>query len=148
MLTPWFWLGLTILFTVIEGITAFNLITLWFALSSLIMIFVSGAVESLDPGFRFKLLVGLFLGLSGLFLGGARPFAIKKLKVGKVRTNVHSLIGQTALVTKKITKFSPGEIKIRGQMWTALIQDDRDIEEGAECTIVKIEGVKAVVCRL
>jgi membrane protein implicated in regulation of membrane protease activity len=76
-----------------------------------------------------------------------RPIAIKKFNVGKNKTNVDDLIGRDALVTKKIAKFEKGEAKIRGQIWTAISENDEEIEENTECIIVKIEGVKLVVKR-
>ncbi|MDR2519048.1 MAG: NfeD family protein [Spirochaetaceae bacterium] len=146
LFTPWFWLAMTILFSVIELVSAFNLITIWFALSSLIMLFVAGITESFDFSLKLKIHTGLFLAVSGLLLAFTRPLLIKKLKVGREKTNVHALIGQSALVTKKIAPFCTGEVKVRGQLWTAFAENNAVIiEEGAECVIVRIEGVKAAV---
>ena len=145
-MTPWFWLALTILFSVIELASAFNLITIWFALASFMMLFISGLTESLPFSLKLKIHAGLFLVMSGLLLAFTRPLLVKKLKIGQAKTNVHALVGQTALVTKKITPFNTGEIKIRGQLWTALSeQNGQSIEEGAECVVLRIEGVKAMV---
>jgi membrane protein implicated in regulation of membrane protease activity len=74
-----------------------------------------------------------------------RPIAIKKLKVGKVKTNVDALVMEEALVTKKISKFGKGEVKVKGQIWTAVSEDNNEIEEGTVCSVVRIEGVKAIV---
>jgi membrane protein implicated in regulation of membrane protease activity len=145
LFTPWFWLTLTILFSVIELVSAFTLITVWFALASLITLFAAGITESLDAALKAKIQSGLFLAMSALFLAFTRPLAIKKLKVGREKTNVHALIGQNALVTRKISRFDSGEIKVKGILWTALSENNADIEEGAECVIIRIEGVKAVV---
>ncbi|MDR3284217.1 MAG: NfeD family protein [Treponema sp.] len=143
--TPWFWLALTILFAIIELATAFSLTTIWFALSALIMIFVSGFTELLDAPLRFRLHMGLFVAIAIALLVFTRPVAIKKLKVGREKTNVDDLAGRDALVTRKIPKFAKGEIKIRGQIWTAVADDNKEIAAGAECTVLRIEGVTAVV---
>jgi membrane protein implicated in regulation of membrane protease activity len=143
--SPWFWLALTIIFSLIELISSFSLVTIWFAISSLLMIFISGFTELLSSPIRFRLHLGLFLVIAILLLVFTRPIAIKKLKVGKEKTNVDALIGREALVTKKIGKFEKGEIKTRGQTWTAVSEDGTEIAEGQECTIIKIEGVKAIV---
>jgi membrane protein implicated in regulation of membrane protease activity len=143
--TPWFWLALTVIFSLLELACAFNLITIWFALSSFLMIFISGVTEMLDKHIRFKLHLGIFIGLSVLLFILTRPIAIKKLRIGAQKTNVDSLIEQEALVTKKITKFERGEIKMQGKYWTAMAENNEELNEGDNCIIVKFEGVKAIV---
>jgi membrane protein implicated in regulation of membrane protease activity len=145
VLTSWFWLALTVVFTLIELASSFNLTTIWFAISSFIMIFVSGLTELLDAPIRFRLHLGIFLVIAMVLLVFTRPIAIKKLKVGKVKTNVDDLVGRDALVVKEITKYGKGEVKIRGQIWTAISDNDEEIAENTECVIMRIEGVKAVV---
>jgi membrane protein implicated in regulation of membrane protease activity len=147
ILSPWFWLALTIVFTLIELASSFNLITIWFAFASLVMIFVSGFTELLDAPIRFRLHIGIFLFLSIVLLVFTRPIAIKKFKVGKNKTNVDDLIGRDVLITKKITKYEKGEAKIKGQIWTAISENGEEIEENIECIIARIEGVKLVVKR-
>jgi membrane protein implicated in regulation of membrane protease activity len=71
--------------------------------------------------------------------------AIKKLKIGREKTNVDSLAGKHALVIKKITEFEKGEVKLNGQIWTAHSDDGSTIAEGTKCEVVRIEGVQAVV---
>jgi membrane protein implicated in regulation of membrane protease activity len=111
------------------------------------MIFVSGLTELFDAPIRFRLHIGIFLFLSIVLLIFTRPVAIKKLKVGKNKTNVDDLIGRDVLITKKITKYEKGEAKIRGQIWTAISENEDEIKENTECVIVRIEGVKLVVKR-
>jgi membrane protein implicated in regulation of membrane protease activity len=143
--SPWFWLSLTVIFTLIEFLSSFNLTTIWFAISSLLMIFISGLTELLDFPIRFRLHMGLFLIISIALLIFTRPIAIKKLKVGKIKTNIDALVNENALVTKKITKFGKGEVKIKGQIWTAIAEDNSEIDEVMECVVIRIEGVKAIV---
>jgi membrane protein implicated in regulation of membrane protease activity len=145
--SPWFWLVLTVIFTIIELLSSFNLVTIWFAISAFIMIFVSGFTELLSSPIRFRLHIGLFLLMAMVLLFVTRPIAIKKLRVGKEKTNVDDLIGGEAVVIQKITKFEKGQVKIKGQVWTALSADSSEIEEGEECTVIRIEGVKLIVQR-
>jgi membrane protein implicated in regulation of membrane protease activity len=145
ILTPWFWLALFVVFTIIEFASAFNLITIWFAISALLMVFISGLTELLSSPIRFRLHIGLFLLIAIVLLIFTRPVAIKKLKVGKVKTNVNDLVGREAIVTKRIGKYEKGEIKIQGQIWTAIAENNDEIEAGTECTVIRIEGVKAIV---
>jgi len=145
ILSPWFWLALTVVFTLIELACSFNLVTIWFAISSVIMVFISGFTEVFDAPIRFRLHLGIFLVLSIILLIFTRPIAIKKFKVGKTKTNVDGLIGQEALVIKEITKHEKGEVKIKGQIWTAISEGEETLKEGSECTVLRIEGVKLIV---
>jgi membrane protein implicated in regulation of membrane protease activity len=94
-----------------------------------------------------RLHIGLFLLIAVVLLVFTRPIAIKKLKVGKVKTNVNDLVGREAIVTKTIAKYEKGEIKIQGQIWTAIAEGNNEVEAGTECTVIRIEGVKAIVQR-
>jgi membrane protein implicated in regulation of membrane protease activity len=145
VLSSWFWLVLMVALTLIELACSFNLVTIWFAISAFIMIFISGLTELLDTPIRFRLHLGIFLGLAILLLVFTRPIAVKKLKVGKVKTNVDDLAGRDALVVQEITKYGRGQVKIRGQIWTAISETNEEIAENTECVIIRIEGVKAVV---
>ncbi len=61
-----------------------------------------------------------------------------------IPTNVDSLIGKRAKVSKTIDS-EPGLVKVKGEVWTAISEDESTIEEGKEVEIVKIDGVKLVV---
>jgi len=134
----WVWLALMIIFAVIEGFTM-GLTTIWFALGALVMIFIS----FLPIPIVFQVMI--FLVISTAFLIFTRPLAIKKFKTGKVKTNVDSLIGKNAIVTKKITEFEKGEIKLNGQIWSARTENGIVLDEGVKCTVMRIEGVQAIV---
>jgi len=137
----WIWVALVIIFAIIEGITL-GLTTIWFALAALVLVFLS----FLPIPLMYQVLI--FLAISAVLLFFTRPIAIKKLKIGRVKTNVDSLIGQHALVTKKITEFDTGLVKLNGQIWSAKTEDGSTIEEGIRCEVVRIEGVQAIVCVL
>lgn len=137
---PWFWLGMAIIFTLIEVFTA-GLTTIWFAIGSIPMIFLS----FLPIPFLYQVLIMLVISIVLLIF--TRPFFVKKLNANKEKTNIDALIGKTALVTKKITKFEKGEVKIDGKIWTAKSVSDEDLEEGTECLLQSIEGVTAIVSK-
>jgi len=145
VLTPWFWLALTVIFSIVELACSFNLVTVWFAVSAFLMVFISGLTEPLDAHIRFRLHIGIFTGLSALLLVLTRPVAIKKLKAGRTKTNVDDLAGRDALVVKPVLKYGGGEVKTGGQIWTAVSETGEELPQGAECVIIRIEGVKAVV---
>ena len=134
----WIWVALTVIFAVIEVFTL-GLTTVWFALAALVMVFLS----FLPIPLVFQIMI--FLAISAALLFFTRPVAIKKLKIGREKTNVDSLAGKHALVIKKITEFEKGEVKLNGQIWTAHSDDGSTIAEGTKCEVVRIEGVQAVV---
>jgi membrane protein implicated in regulation of membrane protease activity len=65
--------------------------------------------------------------------------------MGRVKTNVEGLVGRHALVTKKISEFDRGEVKLEGRIWSAYSENGITINEGTKCEVVRIEGVKAIV---
>ena len=135
---PWFWLFLVILFTAIE-VATFGLATIWFALGALVMLFLS----PLPIPFLWQIL--LFLIISSVLLIFTRPVAVKKLKVGREKTNTDSLIGEKALVIKEITEFEKGLVKLHGMEWSARSVDGSAIAKNATCRVERIEGVTLVV---
>jgi membrane protein implicated in regulation of membrane protease activity len=116
-----------------------GLTTIWFAIASAVMVFLS----MLPIPLVFQILI--FLAISSVLLIFTRPVALKKFKTGREKTNVDSLIGKYALVTKKISEFSNGEVKLNGQIWSARSHNGSELNEGARCEVVRIEGVHAIV---
>ena len=131
-------MALVIIFALIEVFTL-GLTTVWFAISALVMVFLS----FLKIPLPFQ--VFIFLIMSALLLVFTRPVAIKKFKMGKEKTNVDSLIGKHALVIKKIGEFEKGEVKINGLIWSARSEDNSDIAEETKCEVLRVEGVQLVV---
>ena len=131
-------MGIAVIMAVIEGLTM-GLTTIWFAIAALVMVFVS----FLPIPLVFQIMI--FLAISSGLLFFTRPIAIKKFKTGKVKTNVDSLVGMAALVTKQITEFDRGEVKLNGQIWSAKSEDGSTLQEGTKCEVVRIEGVQAIV---
>ena len=134
----WIWVAFTVIFALIEIFTL-GLTTIWFALAALVMVFLS----FLPIPFIFQLMI--FLAVSTALLLFTRPVAVKKLKTGREKTNVDSLIGKHAIVTRQIGEFERGEVKLNGQFWSARSEDSSIITEGTKCEVVRIEGVMAIV---
>jgi membrane protein implicated in regulation of membrane protease activity len=134
----WIWVALVIIFSLIEIFTL-GLVTVWFAIAALVMVFLS----FLPIPLSIQILI--FLVISAALLIFTRPLAVKKFKIGRVKTNVDSLVGKHALVTKKIGEFDRGEAKVNGQIWTACSENSTEIAEGAKCEILRTEGVRLIV---
>ncbi len=133
------WLIIAALCAAIEAFTM-GLTSIWFAGGAVI------AAIAAMIGLPVLAQVGLFLAVSALLIYFTGPIAIKKLKVGKERTNVDALTGQEALVTETIRPFSAGQVKINGLMWSAVAKDEHStIESGSVVKIDGVEGVKLIV---
>lgn len=131
---PWFWLIMLIVFVVIETFTM-SLTTIWAAIASLPLIFIA------KTGLPFKWQLLIFVLLTLALVIFTRPFAVKKLKIGKDKTNVNDMEGQEVLVTKAILQFQKGEAKSKnGVIWTVTSADGTEIPENTICTVTKVNG--------
>ncbi len=128
----WFWFAVMILCILLEAVTI-PLISIWFALSALILIFIS--LLKLP----FLLQSVIFFIIAAVLLIFTRPVFLKKMQK-KTKTNIESLEGKEVPVTKKISKFEKGLVKINGLLWAADSLQNQEIPEGTVCKIVSIHG--------
>lgn len=135
---PWIWTGILVICIVIECFT-FSLTTIWAALASVPLIFISRTSLSLQVQILIFALITLLL------IIGTRPLALKLLRKEK-NENINNLEGQKVIVTKKITATEKGEAKAsNGVIWTAKSNNSSEIEKDSVCRILKIEGNTLIV---
>ena len=133
------WIGLLILFLVVEGSTV-ALVSLWFAFGCV------AAIIAALLGAGLWVQVGLFAGVSAILLGLLRPFLKRYIAPSIQKTNADSLIGKECPVTEEIRNLeSQGQVKVGGMVWSARSTDGKDIPRGAVVKIERIEGVKLMV---
>lgn len=134
------WIGLTVIFAVIEALTL-QIVTVWFAVGSIGAIIAN--VVHASP--LVQLIV--FVALSVLTLVVARPYLKKFTKTKSEPTNADVCIGKQAIVTEEINNtLGTGQAKIRGVIWTARsTQENTVIKVGEAVTVTAIEGVKLIV---
>lgn len=135
---PWFWVAVTIICVVIESLTL-ALTTIWFGISAFLMVFLA-----FTP-LPFPAQLFIFVAVALMLLIFTRPVVKQKLSQKKIVTNYERIIGQIAVVTKKITALDKGYVKINGMEWTAAVRQDIVLEEGSKCIIEEIAGVTAYV---
>jgi membrane protein implicated in regulation of membrane protease activity len=135
---PWFWVAITIICVVIESLTL-ALTTIWFGISAFVMVFLA-----FTP-LPFPAQLFIFVALAMVLLIFTRPVVKQKINQKKIATNYERIIGQIAVVTKKITALEKGSVKINGMEWTAAVKEDVVLEEGSKCTVEEIAGVTAYV---
>jgi len=135
---PLAWTILAVLFAVVEGFTL-GLTSVWFSVGALVALLAAAI------GLPFWVQIAVFLISSGVMVIYTRPMAIKIFKIGTHKTNVDSLIEKVGIVTKEISEFEVGHVKVKGQIWSAKSIHGETIEEGKKVVVHRIEGVKLFV---
>jgi membrane protein implicated in regulation of membrane protease activity len=132
------WMIIAIGFALAEGFTL-GLTFIWFAGGALLAMIASFL------GLHFIVQVIAFIIGSSLMLIYTRPVAKKLLKVGATKTNVDSLIGKEGIVIKELQPFALGQVKVKGQIWSARPEGEQTIAVEQKVEVVRIEGVKLIV---
>lgn len=138
---PILWLAVVLVAIVVEAVTN-DLVSLWFAVSAFVIMLVS---------FFWQNLVGeliVFILLTVALVITARPFLKRYLKVNEVKTNVDTVIGRIAIVTAPMEKFGRGEVKLDAAYWTAITDDNEQINIGDKVEVLAVEGVKLIVKKI
>jgi len=134
------WLVLVIVFIVVEAACPFHLVSIWFAVGSLVAL-----VVSLLQG-PLWLQITLFLIVSAALLAALWPLTKKYLKPKLTATNVDSVIGSTGYVTAAIDNVAAvGQVKLGAMEWTARSTTGESIPTGTLIRVDRIEGVKVFV---
>ena len=133
------WLGLMVLFLIVEAATV-TMVSLWFAGGAL----AAMAVSALGGGLLLQMTA--FLGISTALLALLRPLARKHFTPKLTKTNVDSVIGTEGYVTSDIDNVAAtGTVKLGAMEWTARSATGEKISTGTLVKVEKIEGVKAFV---
>ena len=137
------WLGLMILFLVVEAACPLHLVSIWFAAGSLV------ALGASQMGLPLWLQVALFLVTSCALLASLWPIAKKYFTPRLTATNVDSVIGSTGYVTADIDNVhAQGQVKLGAMEWTARSTDGEPIPRGSLIRVDRVEGVKVFVTAL
>ena len=121
-----------VLLSIIEGVTV-GLVTIWFVVSALAALIVSFFTDSLLIQFGIFTIGGVIL----LLL--TRPLLKKYIDVNKEKTNLDRVVGMKGKVTEKIEKLGVGEVKVDGKKWSAIADEEIDVD-----TVVRIKDIKGV----
>ncbi len=137
----WIWIGVIALAIVIEVLTD-QLVSIWFVPGAI----VATILDFCKVGIIWQVLVFLIVSAIGILVG--RVLLGKISPKENIRTNIEAIIGERCVVTEKIDNFAGcGQVKIKGQIWSARGVDEDDIyDEGEILRVVAIEGVK-VICK-
>ena len=130
------WLIIILFLGFIEAITV-NLVTIWFVISGIVSLILSFFINDFIIQFSVFVILGILLLIT------TRSWLNKVFKINKYKTNLDRVIGMQGIVTEKITKNSPGEVKVDGKRWRAV--SDKTINVDNDVKILEIDGVKLKV---
>lgn len=134
------WLIIAGVCLIIEIITT-GFLVFWFSLGALLAMIVSLFTDNII------IQTTLFIISSTILIFATKPFLKKFAKHDEsVKTNVYSIIGKTGIVTTDIDSINgTGQIKVDGEIWSAIGEKELTISKGTEVEIKEIKGVKAIV---
>lgn len=133
------WLIAAVILGVIEASTV-NLITLWFAVSALIVAIITSF--GAGPGVQ----ITVFIIASAVLVIATRPLARRFLNRNTIATNADRIISAKGVTIEEINGLKgTGQVKVMGQVWSAKSANGDNIANGTSVTIVALEGVKVVV---
>lgn len=134
------WLGLLLVFLIVEALCPFHLVSIWFAVGALLALLIS------LTGAAVWLQVAVFLVVSCALLASLWPLVRKVLNPHHTATNIDSVIGSQGLVTQEIDNLSAqGQVKLGAMYWTARSSSGEPIAAGEKIRVDAIEGVKVLV---
>jgi membrane protein implicated in regulation of membrane protease activity len=122
-----------------EFVTA-DMVSIWFSLGAV----PSFILALINVGPVIQIIT--FVLVTAVLLLFTRPVVLKYFKVNEIKTNVDSIIGQEGFVISKITENTVGRVKLRAQEWSAI--SDEDIEVDEKIRVLDVEGVKLIVKKL
>lgn len=135
------WLIVVAVMLVIEIFTM-GLTTIWFSIGAVAAAVASGLSAPV------WLQIVLFAAVSVLVMLLVRPFAMKVMDSGKMKTNLDEIAGQKVRVLEEINNSEgTGKVMYRGVEWMARSVDDTVIAKDSMVTVQSISGVKLMVTK-
>ena len=137
------WLVAAVLFFIGEVISE-GFCLFWFSIASLVALFLSLITDNMiiQSGVFFAVAIILLLSTRGLT---AKFFNSKPT----VRSNVDALIGEKAKVIENLDPIEgAGKVKINGEVWKAIPENDEEtFELGEQVIVKKVDGVKLIISK-
>ena len=88
----------------------------------------------------------VFITSSALMIIFIRPLVAKLFKTHDIAMNSNALIGKSGIVLKDIKGDEKiGQVKVSGEIWSAICEDDIEIAKDTKISVVAISGVKLIV---
>lgn len=134
------WLSVFVIALVSE-IATDALVSIWFCVGSLVALAVT-----FIPGMTWWGELIVFLLASIITFFSIRPFAKKFLYRNHSSTNIDNIIGKKGIITKEVTFFDYGEVKVNGVIWTAAkYEGSENLKVNDPVEVVAVDGNKLIV---
>ena len=132
------WIILAGVFLILESITT-GFLVFWFAIGSLIALVASFFIDSI------VIQTAIFIVSSTILIFATRKFCNKFLDNEKPN-DLNTIVGKNGKVTITIDpENGTGQIKINGEFWSAISEDNQRIETGSSVLVKNVNGVTAIV---
>lgn len=134
------WLIIAGICLIVEMLTV-GFLVFWFAIGALVTMILSFFIDNI------VIQTAVFIISSTILIFATKPF-VKKFasSTPNVKTNVYSIIEKTGIVTQDINSIErTGQVKVDGEVWSAIGENDSNIPKGTEVKVLEIKGVKAIV---
>ena len=135
------WLIVMVLLLFVEAVIP-GLVSIWFAAGALAALLVSVL------GGPLWLQFAVFLLTSVVLLILTRPLAKKYVNGRVTPTNADRIVGMDCVVVEEIDYLrGTGAVSVDGKVWSARMeQEDGTAQKGTVLKVVRIEGVRLIVC--
>lgn len=135
---PFVWIAVMVAAIVFELMTPGALVSIWFLPAA----FVSMILAFFEVDLWIQIVAFIVLSIVCIFV--ARPHLVRPAKT--TATNIDAIIGEKGVVVEKIENVAgAGQVKVRGQYWSArAASDENEYEPGDVVSIVAVEGVKLI----
>lgn len=136
----YFWLSIAMIFFIIEIITPGIFFFSCLGIGALCAMIVSIC------GGSFVIQIIIFVIFSVVVIYFLKPILTKYFITKNVRSNIDSLISQEGIVVENIIgQKTVGMVKVRGELWRAISQEDVPINKDEVVVVTKIDGTHLVV---
>lgn len=133
------WLSVAIIAIVIEVITS-DLTSIWVSAAAVPSLILAIFVEI----WWIQLVV--FIVVMVLLIVLLRPVVLRYIKRNEIKTNTDAIVGMQAKVICEIKPDEIGRVKLGGNEWAAVSNEDIQVGENVE--VLAIEGVKLIVRKI
>ena len=128
---PWIWAIIIAVLLIVE-FTTMGLVSIWFALGSVVGFVMS--FFGLD--WYWEVVASLITGF--VLLASTRKFVVKFLQIKAVSTNADMMIGKETKLLEDMDENKRGSVRLNGTTWTAA--SEKEIAQGSKVRVTKLEG--------
>jgi inner membrane protein len=135
----WYWIIFGILLLLAEAATPGGFYLLFIGIAALIV----GALNPLigTPWIEFS----VFAALSALLIIFLRHPLVEKVRRATPHADVREFIGESARVIEAIPSGKEGKVEVRGSVWRARNDGQKDLSANDMCTITAREGIVFII---